>query len=84
MEWQARRKSGFGTNAVHRNSWNFGSWQEGHKTRYGSEGSIFLLQWEVKHDQTNGVRIGEARIPGHSGAAQKEEKTWTGLMANIN
>eukprot|EP00972_Heterocapsa_arctica_P024128 3556071-Heterocapsa_arctica.AAC.1 len=29
------------------------------------------------------IRRLEARIPGHNGAAQKQEKTWSGLAANI-
>ncbi len=41
------------------------------------------LQEEEKHDHNTGVRIGEAGTPGPPKEEQTQEKTWSGLTANI-
>eukprot|EP00972_Heterocapsa_arctica_P070865 10469270-Heterocapsa_arctica.AAC.1 len=71
MEWQASKRSGVGRNADYRISGNYGSWQDEQHTSFGSDGFLFLPQWEQNHDQTDGVRIGEARKPGQTSAEQK-------------
>eukprot|EP00972_Heterocapsa_arctica_P019771 2915384-Heterocapsa_arctica.AAC.1 len=78
-----QREFGLGTKEVHGTICDFRLSQEEQKTGRGLEGLNTQAQWEENHDQRKGVRIGEARKPGHNGAAPKQEKTWTGLTANI-
>eukprot|EP00972_Heterocapsa_arctica_P058670 8650665-Heterocapsa_arctica.AAC.2 len=81
--WQDHKEVRLGMKGAHETICDL--WLPQEELRTGSGGKVpnTQEQWELNHEEKNGVRIGEAQNSGHDSAAAEQEKTWTGLTANI-